>query len=129
MPTTWARTVWLSGHPDSHAAVARRAAGDGSWHLCAVCAAPRGCRVDLRAALRASVGCGRPVRLEAYADDAAAGGGAGGAGGVAVPAPARVDCVCDPGRRLPLESAELEAGQAVLVIARPDPAGEDSDSA
>jgi alpha-glucosidase len=110
VPTTWARTVWLGGHPDTHAAVARQSAADGSWYVAAVCSAPSAagpCRFDSRAALRTVVGCGRRARVEAFAD--------AGDGAVAAPPPARVGCVCDPGQRLPLERAELAAGQAVLL--------------
>ena len=113
VPTTWARTVWLSGHPDTHAAVARRAAGDGSWYLCVVCAAV-GCGIDLRGNVQALVGCGRPVTVETFLDA----GGEGNRSVVAVPA-ARVADVCDEGQgREQLGRAELAEGQAVLVWVR-----------
>ena len=127
LPTTWARTVWLGSHPDSHAVVARRAPEGGVWYVGAVCVAAGaagGCLVDVRTALHSAVGCGRPMLVEAYVDAgdpmaAGSGGSSGGAGSVSVPAPARVDSVCDAQLRLPLDRVELGPGQALLVVARP----------
>ena len=115
VPTTWARTVWLSGHPDTHAMVARRAEAGGAWYLCAVCAAA-GCEVDVRGNARLLIGCGRPALVETYLD-------AGGAGNrsVRVSPPSRVACVCvAEGGPPQMERVELAEGQALLVIIRPE---------
>jgi hypothetical protein len=116
IPTTWARTVWLSGHPDAHAAVARRAAADGSWYLGVVCGAPNCDAVNLWAHVRTLLGCERPVTVEAYLDV----GEEGNRTIEAVPRQRLVD-VCDEGRGLAqLGHVKLSEGQAALAWLRLD---------
>ena len=63
VPTTWAHSVWLSGHPDTHAEVARQSAIDGSWYFCAVCST-KSCYIDVRRALQSFLRCDhRPLQV------------------------------------------------------------------
>jgi hypothetical protein len=114
-PTTWARTVWLSGHPDTHTAVARQAA-DGSLYLGVVCGAPNCGAMDLWAHVRTLARCERPVTVEAYLDV----GEEGNRSIESVPIERLVD-VCDEKQgRAQLGHVKLSEGQAALVWLRPE---------
>ena len=65
LPTVWDETRWLEGHPDTHAAVARRK--DGVWFIGAINGAAER---DLRLPLD-FLDPGKSYTLEVFSDDPA----------------------------------------------------------